>query len=1266
MADFLSQLRNRMRGASRNEHTDADVRTEIEARKAMQLFMTSGLFANEWYLETNPDLVAAGANPVQHFLEHGWREGRLPNPYFDTVWYLKKYADVATSGMNPLIHYWRYGERENRQPCPIFDTEWYRETYKADVGPGSALGHYLQHRHLRRFSPNRYFDIEFYLRANPDVAEAGVDPVEHFVRNGYREGRNPSSSFDVSYYSRLYLQEDNRDPLTHYFEVGRAAGYSTYRDPTRATQASELRRFTSRSADFEEVRPRIGSRQRAKVLAFYLPQFHSFPENDKWWGKGFTEWTNIARGTPRFEGHYQPRIPRDLGFYDLTDPRILPKQVEMAKAAGLFGFCYYYYNFNGTRLLHRPVESFLQRPEIDFPFCLLWANENWTRRWDGAESEILIQQDYRNNDAASFVADIARHFRDPRYIRVKGRPLLFLYRPDVIPNARDTLAQWRVLFRSEHGEDPWIFMVQGFENHDPTVFGFDGAIEFPPHKVAKDIPTLNSKCDIFDENFTARVCSYDDVVGAATSEPVPAFPLIKTVFPSWDNDARRQGQGMVVTGSTPAKYSQWLDQAIVHAIRNPFEGESFAFINAWNEWAEGTYLEPDIHFGAAYLNATARAISGVGLSREHRKILLVGHDACNHGAQLLLLSLAKTMKRQFGLDVRVLLRADGDLLPDYREVCPVTVAAGAQALGSAVNAASKEGISFAITNTVVTGDVVPLLKNVRMHVTSLVHEMPRLIAERNLSSRAMALSQSADEVVFPSDAVRDAFHQHVHVPSVAESVQPQGIYNRAQFDPEARASVLRELSLPSDAKIVINVGYGDMRKGIDLFCSVAREVRRKLPNAFFVWVGKVDPLIGVWYEKELKSENVRFLGQRADVGRLLSSANLFALTSREDPFPSVLLEALCVGLPVVAFDSGGGFVDLIRDGDFGELVAFADPSAMARAIVRQLKRDPVDVAILAERNRRETSSRFLFEDYAFDLVTRADKALKRVSVIVPNYNYAKYLSDRLATVFDQTYPVFEVIVLDDASNDESVETVKQAADAAQRDIVLIRNDVNSGNVFKQWAKGALLARGDLVWIAEADDLADPHFLERLVQFFDDTGTAFAFSDSSAIDGVGRQIGESYKTYYSRLFDGALSDDLQDDARLFAVKFLAQRNTILNVSSVVWRRERLVAALRSTENNLRDFKLAGDWLLYLAACSDGGTVGYCSAPLNQHRRHAGGVTSQTAAERQLTEIGRIHAYCNSTFEVTSDTLASQNSYIDELKEQFGLVDLDNDEVENESA
>ena len=385
-------------------------------------------------------------------------------------------------------------------------------------------------------------------------------------------------------------------------------------------------------------------------------------------GQGFTEWTSVARGQSRFVGHYQPRIPRDLGHYTLEGTDTLRRQIAMARQAGLSGFVPYFYWFNGSRLLERPLETFLADPTLDFPFCLMWANENWTRRWDGSDHEVLISQDYRPEDEVALIDCFARHFRDPRYIRAEGRPLLMVYRAGRIPDTRRTLERWRKLWRERHGEAPWLIMAQSFDDHDPRPHGFDAAIEFPPHKLTQRAPLRNAAHVILDPQANPQIYAYEDIVAASLAEPEPAYPLIRTVVPGWDNDARRQGQGVVIHGATPAAYQAWLAECVARAGASLPLGEKFVCINAWNEWAEGAYLEPDMHFGAAFLNATARAVTQAPGREEPGRLLLVGHDAFPAGAQILLLHLGRALRHGFGIQLEFLLLGGGRaLLAPQRE-----------------------------------------------------------------------------------------------------------------------------------------------------------------------------------------------------------------------------------------------------------------------------------------------------------------------------------------------------------------------------------------------------------------------------------------------------------------------------------------------------------------------------------------------------------------------------------------------------------------------
>ncbi len=350
---------------------------------------------------------------------------------------------------------------------------------------------------------------------------------------------------------------------------------------------------------------------RAKAIAFYLPQFHCFPENETWWGPGFTEWTNVTRAVPQFVGHEQPQLPADLGFYDLRVPEVLHRQVALARRYGIHGFCFHYYWFAGKRLMEQPLELFLAQRDLDFPFCLCWANENWTRRWDGREEDVLISQQHGPENDLAFIRDIERYLADPRYIRIDGRPLLVVYRASLLPDPAATLERWRRHCRDAGIGEIFVAMAQ-FDAEDPGAFGFDAAVEFPPHKLAKGFDSINDTLDVVNPDYRGSVFHYQSIVESAKSWPDKGFPLVRTVFPGWDNEARRPGKGYTFAFSTPERYQAWLEFAVSQAQAKPVAGESIVMINAWNEWAEGAKLEPDSRWGHAYLEATRQVLAAVG------------------------------------------------------------------------------------------------------------------------------------------------------------------------------------------------------------------------------------------------------------------------------------------------------------------------------------------------------------------------------------------------------------------------------------------------------------------------------------------------------------------------------------------------------------------------------------------------------------------------------------------------------------------------------
>jgi len=355
---------------------------------------------------------------------------------------------------------------------------------------------------------------------------------------------------------------------------------------------------------------------------------HPIAENDRAWGRGFTEWTNVSKATPQFSGHYQPKLPGELGFYDLRQPEVMYRQIELAKLYGLYGFCFHYYWFNGLRLLERPLDMFLNDRSMDFKFCLCWANENWTRNWDGDHHEVLLAQQHSTKDHERIFEDLLKYMRDERYIRINGRPLIVIYRPDIISELEELVKIWRQKAMGVGLPGIYLAATNAFAFKSAGKFGFDAICEFPPHGLqVAPVDTTKSRLNA---DFSGVVHRYEDVVAkelqkleALPSGDVPTFP---GVMPAWDNEARRPGRGRVFHASTPASFQVWLTGAAWHVSRYFAAEQRFVFINAWNEWAEGAYLEPDRRFGYAYLAAVRNVVQTFNVGPEQLQKLVAGFD----------------------------------------------------------------------------------------------------------------------------------------------------------------------------------------------------------------------------------------------------------------------------------------------------------------------------------------------------------------------------------------------------------------------------------------------------------------------------------------------------------------------------------------------------------------------------------------------------------------------------------------------------------------
>lgn len=675
-----------------------------------------------------------------------------------------------------------------------------------------------------------------------------------------------------------------------------------------------------------------------KKLAFYLPQFHPIPENDEWWGEGFTEWTNVSRAKPFFPGHWQPRRPGPMGFYDLRVPATMKKQFELARRYGLDGFCFYYYWFNGKKLLEKPLEMLMTGETDPFPFCICWVNETWTRSWDGMSGEVLVEANQSLEGTKAFIRDLEPVLKNESYIRVDGRPLLLIYCAQKLQNPEETVQDWREFARTAGIGELHICAVQSFGFDDPTPWGFDASVEFPPHCVPHKHEGLTYCRDLsqeerqqlgVDPSFTGELRDYQFYAKCGSIRPKEPYLLYKGCMLAWDNTPRQMESAHIYANFSVKAYQDWLASCIDYCSRdnlNPYP-EGFVFINAWNEWAEGCTLEPDHHFGYALLDATQAASeqakwiepftsykNGLPLGQHvqcsQHNVVVLGHDAHMHGTQINLLSMVRNLIKKMGNKVHVFLLNGGELVDAYKKLAPTTVLSDdlsndqAQ-LSALLRALRARGFNQAILNTTVSGIYTKLLKDHGYRVSNLIHELPSLIRSYQLEENLYEISCHSDDIVFSTDYVRCKIKDEFKLPLLNSRVLPQGInFNESYENKElVRRKLRKKLGIEEDELVVMACGFADFRKGIDVFIRVAQSIITEIGQARFIWVGRLDPSIEYYIRSDIANmgleKRILITGNLPLPFDYYLSSDIFLLTSREDPLPSVVMEAFDAGLPVI-------------------------------------------------------------------------------------------------------------------------------------------------------------------------------------------------------------------------------------------------------------------------------------------------------------------------------------------------------------------------------
>jgi hypothetical protein len=499
-----------------------------------------------------------------------------------------------------------------------------------------------------------------------------------------------------------------------------------------------------------------------------------------------------------------------------------------------------------------------------------------------------------------------------------------------------------------------------------------------------------------------------------------------------------------------------------------------------------------------------------------------------------------------------------------------------------------------------------------------------------------------------------AFARFAVVDPARVTIRPQGLYRTSLqgIHDEDRREVRIRLGLPGDAPVVLACGFGDYRKGFDRFAELARIADARGWPAHFIWVGSVDA-----YDERLdearalveRLPRLRVTGFVDDPTHHYAAASVFVLTSREDPFPSVVLEAMASGLPVAAVEGQTGIGDLLREAD---CVPVPD-DRLGHLIDRVFEKSSGLPVEQVARHRALLRHRFAFNRYCWDLLESSPSRVARVSVVVPSYNYARYLPERLSSILDQTYPVYEVLVYDDSSSDSSPEVAETLL--AQRDVAwqVSRRQRNSGSPYSAWMPGAVAAQGDLIWIAEADDVADADLLRRLVGRVGRGGAVMAFAQSIAVDEHGQRDSAVYADYLSRFaptwdWDGPLlvtGDHVTADV-------LTVFNPIPNVSGAVFDADALRAALLACGAQMLRLPTVGDWLVYAATLRHG-SLAYVPDVLNAHRRHSGGVIGRTPGAQHASEVVEAQMYVASLVPPTDDAVARAAAFRDHVARSSGV-------------
>jgi ADP-heptose:LPS heptosyltransferase len=480
----------------------------------------------------------------------------------------------------------------------------------AEVAPQPVALATVDSNYRRMVVESGLFDRAWYVTHHPDAAQNGVDPLDYFITVGVQSGHSPGHGFDAPWYnSQRPDLAIVTDPLRHYLHYGQGEGLrpcpaSTVTE-TYATTAHMAAMLASPSIQ-TSAEPEDDSFPR--IFAFYLPQFHPIAENDYGHRPGFTDWDNVINARPLFKGHYQPRVPGELGYYDLRSVDVMREQIKLANDHGIAGFCFYFYYFNRKKPLYKPIDNYI-KSDIKAPFFFLWANENWTRRWDGGDNEIIISQNHSPADDLAFIRELLPVFADDRYVKVAGKPILAIDNTRLFPNILQSTDIWRDEVAKHGFPGLYLVMVDDWaDSRQPKALGFDATYEIPSNLVPEQVLWQDTEHLGLTDGFKGRIVDYRQFASFHMGRPFPDYKRFRTVMAPWDDTPIYGSQATVHINIDNDAYKLWLSQALLDTRRRYSPDERIVFLHSWNEWCKGTYVEPDARYRRRLLEETKEVV----------------------------------------------------------------------------------------------------------------------------------------------------------------------------------------------------------------------------------------------------------------------------------------------------------------------------------------------------------------------------------------------------------------------------------------------------------------------------------------------------------------------------------------------------------------------------------------------------------------------------------------------------------------------------------